>query len=355
MKHRSLNGYPIIGSPADLDQVLADYVMHGVRIDQVVLAARPQELSENTWDEVTRICRTRHISAEVLPERLMSGEPLNDNNAIFGSPIGEVPTGLERGLVLSLERPFWTIKRGADFVVALGVLVLTSPIALIVCSLVLLDVGIPVVFWQQRVGRNGAPLYLYKFRTLRAPFDRRTKQPREAQSPSPIGRFLRATRLDELPQVWNILSGDMCVVGPRPLLAADQPADATVRLSVRPGLTGWAQICGGKLITPEEKTALDEWYIRHASLKLDAVIVLRTIWMLLTSDRRDEKAISTALHEQSNGQLGRSSGLDGAPAKREAEGFAAIPGQPALSTSSASPPYISSAPVKPAGTTISRL
>ena len=100
-----------------------------------------------------------------------------------------------------------------------------SPLAVVVCVLVLLDVGIPVVFWQQRVGRNGAPLYLYKFRTLQTLFDRQTKERRVAQSPSSIGRFLQTTRLDELPQLWNIVSGDMSSVGPRPLLPIDQPHD----------------------------------------------------------------------------------------------------------------------------------
>jgi hypothetical protein len=97
----------------------------------------------------------------------------------------------------------------------------------------------------------------------------------------------------------------MSLVGPRPLLPLDQPKDAALRLSVRPGLTGWAQICGGKLISPEEKTALDEWYIHHASLRLDAAIILRTVWLLITRDRRNERAISSALVEQSNGNAGQ--------------------------------------------------
>jgi lipopolysaccharide/colanic/teichoic acid biosynthesis glycosyltransferase len=154
------------------------------------------------------------------------------------------------------------------------------------------------VFWQQRLGRNGAPLHLHKFRTLQTLFDRRTRVKREAQSPSPIGRFLRATRLDELPQLWDILAGDMSIIGPRPLLPIDQPQDSTFRLVVRPGLTGWAQVCGGRLISIDEKNALDEWYIRNASFRLDFVIVMRTIGMLLAGESRDERAITTALEER---------------------------------------------------------
>lgn len=301
MKLRSLNGYPIIGTPADLDKVVDDYAMHGVRIDQVVLAATPEELPAGTWDEISRLCQERRIGVEVLPDRLMVAQPVNDNDTALDAPAAAgfpiIPQAVRPPW---LDRPYWSIKRGVELAITLSVAILTSPVALVVAALVLLDVGIPIVFWQQRVGRNGAPLYLYKFRTLQAPFDRRTKQRLEAHLPSPVCQFLRATRLDEWPQIWNILSGGMSIVGPRPLLAADQPADAAVRLSVRPGLTGWAQVCGGKLVNSEEKTALDEWYIRHASLTLDALIVLRTIRMLLTSDRRDEKAIAAATRERSN-------------------------------------------------------
>src|ERR1700734_2401134 len=107
-----------------------------------------------------------------------------------------------------------------------------------------------------------------------------------------------------MPQLWNIVSGDMSSVGPRPLLPADQPDDLGVRLMGRPGLTGWAQISGGKLISADEKNALDAWYIRHASLWLDLTIAIRTIWMLLvTGDRRNEKAIAMALLVHSDSEV----------------------------------------------------
>ena len=297
LKHRSLNGYPIIGTPTELEKVIADYAMHGVRVDKVVLAAQPEELAPGTLDEVGRVCRTKNIDFEVLPERLMSKEaPARDDITVAPQPQLETAIACKTGL--RLDRPFWKVKRVIDFLITAVIAILISPIAVVLCALVSLDVGIPVVFWQRRVGRNGAPLHLYKFRTLQTLFDRKTKERREAQQPSPIGRFLQRTRLDEVPQLWNVLSGDMSLIGPRPLLPVDQPEDFSVRLSVRPGLTGWAQVCGGKLITVDEKNALDEWYIRHASLWLDAIIVLRTIWMLLfTGDRRDEKAIAMAMRD----------------------------------------------------------
>jgi lipopolysaccharide/colanic/teichoic acid biosynthesis glycosyltransferase len=302
LKHRSLNGYPIVGTPAELEKVIADYAAHGVRIDKVVLAAQPDELSEVSWNEVTRVCYTLHVGLDVLPERLMSHDTAtSEESAIVPSP-ATIAKPTDDDLQASLDRPFWKIKRAVDFAATLTMAIVFSPIILLVCALVMLDVGIPVVFWQQRLGRNGVPLNLYKFRTLHTLFDRHTKEKREAQYPSTVGRFLRATRLDELPQLWNILSGDMSIAGPRPLLPIDQPKDSALRLAVRPGLTGWAQVCGGTLISPEEKNALDEWYIRHASFRLDVVIVLRTVRMLLAGESRDEKAIATALGERSQAE-----------------------------------------------------
>ena len=303
LKHRSLNGYPIIGIPADLEKVIADYAMHGVRIDKVVVAAQPEDLSVSAWEEVGRVCRTLNIGLEILPERLMSQETAADEDALITpKPAEALIVSLSE---LQLDRPFWKLKRAIDFVVALAVAIVLSPVAALIGAFVLVDVGIPIVFWQRRVGRNGAPLHLYKFRTLHTLFDRSTKERREAQEPSPVGRFLQRTRLDELPQLWNVLSGDMSLIGPRPLLPVDQPDDFTTRLLVRPGFSGWAQVCGGKLISVAEKTALDEWYIRHASLWRDANIVMRTIRMLLlTGDRRDETAISLALGEKLQSENG---------------------------------------------------
>ncbi len=297
LKHRSLNGYPIIGTPTDLEKVVADYAMHGVYIDNVVLAAQPNDLSPAAWTEIRRVCQTLNIGLEILPERLISKEV--PNNTALSSVSTATGAVFARSNDLRLNRPYWRVKRVIDVIVALTVAILLLPLIAAVTVLVLIDVGVPIVFWQQRVGRNGSPLHLYKFRTLHTLFDRATKERREAQEPSAIGRFLRRTRFDELPQLWNVLSGDMSLIGPRPLLPADQPDDFTIRLAVRPGLSGWAQVCGGNLISIDEKAALDEWYIRHASFGHDLNIIVRTTGMLLfTGDCRDENAIAAALRER---------------------------------------------------------
>lgn len=300
LRHRSLNGYPIVGAPGDLEKVIADYALHGVRIDKVVVAEQPHDLSPATWSEICRVCETLKIGFEVLPERLIPAPADLEGNVTVDAASTDVP---ESDFKPSLARPFWKVKRALDFTIALIIAIALVPIVSIVLLFVFLDVGTPTIFWQQRIGRDGAPLHLYKFRTLKTLFDSQTKEKREAQDPSRIGRFLRATRLDELPQLWNVLSGEMSLVGPRPLLPVDQPQGPTLRLTVRPGVTGWAQICGGNSITVEEKNALDEWYIRHASLRLDFAIVCRTIGMLLKGDRRNEKAIALALLERASSDL----------------------------------------------------
>jgi lipopolysaccharide/colanic/teichoic acid biosynthesis glycosyltransferase len=133
------------------------------------------------------------------------------------------------------------------------------------------------------VGWKGRSFLIYKFRTLRAPFDSSGNPAQEGRRASVIGRFLRATRIDELPQLFNVLFGDMSMIGPRPLLPEDQPSNSSLRLAVRPGISGWAQVHGAKLVSKEDKEKLDEWYVRNASVGADLRIVAMTIGLLLRS------------------------------------------------------------------------
>ena len=154
------------------------------------------------------------------------------------------------------------------------------------------------MFWQQRVGYLGRPLRVYKFRTMRSLFDHKGQLNPEAERLSLLGRLLRRNHLDEILQLFNVLMGGMSLVGPRPLLPVDQPSDIRLRLQVRPGLTGLAQISGGTSLSVDEKSAIDEWYIRHASLWLDIKIILRTIWVMVRGNPRNYTQISEALAER---------------------------------------------------------
>jgi lipopolysaccharide/colanic/teichoic acid biosynthesis glycosyltransferase len=160
-----------------------------------------------------------------------------------------------------------------------------------------MDVGLPLVFWQQRPGVKGRPFKLYKFRTMADAYGSEAQRKSDNARVSAIGDFLRRSRLDELPQLLNILKGEMSFVGPRPLLPVDQPGDSRFRLLMRPGLTGWAQIKGGRRISPADKAALDVWYVRNVSLTLDLKIILGTVPILIFGERVTEAAIIHARRE----------------------------------------------------------
>ncbi|MBM3553323.1 MAG: sugar transferase [Alphaproteobacteria bacterium] len=195
------------------------------------------------------------------------------------------------------QRPYWRIRRALDVAGALSLLMVLSPVMLCVAILIAIDVGLPVVFWQQRPGLNGRPFKLYKFRTMAAAHKANGERTPDDERTSDIGRFLRRTRLDELPQLLSILTGEMSFIGPRPLLPVDQPAAFSARLLVRPGLTGWAQVVGGREISAADKAALDIWYILNASPALDLEIVTRTVSMVLFGEGVDVLAVRRAWRE----------------------------------------------------------
>lgn len=175
------------------------------------------------------------------------------------------------------------VKRVLDVAVAAPALVLTAPLQLVVAAAVRLRLGAPVIFRQERPGRDGVTFELRKFRTMR-PVDPSRGWNTDAERLTGFGRWLRSTSLDELPTLWNVLIGDMSLVGPRPLLTSYlsryTPAQAR-RHEVRPGLTGLAQVSGRNALSWEEKFRLDVEYVRTRSLRLDASIALRTIAMVV--------------------------------------------------------------------------
>lgn len=163
-------------------------------------------------------------------------------------------------------------KRGFDIGLALLAMLLFSPILLVVAALVRLKLGSPVLFRQVRPGRDGKPFRMVKFRSMTDARDAEGQLRPDAERLTRFGRFLRASSLDELPEIWNVLLGHMSIVGPRPLLmeylALYSPRQAR-RHEVRPGITGWAQVNGRNALSWEQKFDLDVWYVDHQSFLLD--------------------------------------------------------------------------------------
>lgn len=176
------------------------------------------------------------------------------------------------------------MKRTVDIVGAVVGLVLLAPFFLVTASVVRLSLGAPVLFRQIRPGLKGRPFALYKFRTMRDATAADARSLPDAARLTSVGRFLRSWSLDELPELWNVLKGDMSLVGPRPLLMEYLPlfsSSQARRHDVRPGITGWAQVSGRNALTWEERLALDVWYVDHRSLSLDVQILLRTVATVL--------------------------------------------------------------------------
>ncbi len=175
-------------------------------------------------------------------------------------------------------------KRLTDILLsALGLIVL-APVLAAVAAAVAVALGRPVLFRQVRPGLNGRPFRLVKFRTMLDSVDSDGRPLDDAQRLTRFGRFLRATSLDELPELWNVLKGDMSLVGPRPLLMRYLPLytpDQARRHDVRPGLTGWSQVNGRNALSWPEKLALDTWYVDHRSFRLDLRILLMTVARVL--------------------------------------------------------------------------
>ncbi len=175
-------------------------------------------------------------------------------------------------------------KRLLDLGIVVLALLLLSPLLLAVALSVRLFLGKPVLFRQQRPGYKGRPFFIYKFRTMTNASDSAGNLLPDAERLTPLGRFLRAFSLDELPELFNILRGEMSVVGPRPLLMEYLPRyspEQMRRHEAYPGLTGWAQIHGRNALTWADKFRLDVWYVDHWSFWLDIQIILLTFWKVL--------------------------------------------------------------------------
>lgn len=188
-------------------------------------------------------------------------------------------------------------KRIFDLLLTVPALLLLSPLLAAVALMLLIAEGPPILFRQPRPGYKGAIFTLLKFRTMREAFNRRGKPLPDHKRLFPLGNFLRATSLDELPELFNILRGEMSLVGPRPLLVEyleRYSPEQMRRHDVLPGITGWAQIHGRNIISWEEKFQHDIWYVDHWSLWLDIKILIITIWKVLKREGISQPGKATA-------------------------------------------------------------
>lgn len=179
------------------------------------------------------------------------------------------------------------LKRLFDIIASASGLLLLSPVIIIVALLVGRKLGTPVVFRQVRPGLNGKPFEMVKFRTMSMATDSKGNLLPDSERLTPFGNFLRSSSMDELPELWNVLKGDMSLVGPRPLLSRYMPYYTSVEMSrfaVKPGITGWAQINGRNECSWDARLALDIWYVNNKSFLLDLKIIFMTFFKVAKGD-----------------------------------------------------------------------
>ena len=187
-------------------------------------------------------------------------------------------------------------KRIFDLIVSVPGLVLLSPVILLTALLVRIFLGTPILFRQRRPGYKGQPFSIYKFHTMSDTRDKQGNLLPDEMRLTRFGRFLRSTSLDELPELFNILRGEMSLVGPRPLLMEYLPLyspEQRRRHDVHPGLTGWAQVNGRNAITWEDKFKLDVWYVEHWSLWLDIKILFMSLWKVIRREGISQEGKAT--------------------------------------------------------------
>jgi exopolysaccharide biosynthesis polyprenyl glycosylphosphotransferase len=275
----------------DLSRRDLEYLVAGVEVDRVIVAA--PELDEPTLARVVSACRCAGVKLSVLPPmRAMLGTAVQLSH-IAEMPVIEYGTWNTTGSTLAL-------KRAMDIVLSAVCLVVTAPLMVIIAVMIRLDSRGPAIFKQLRAGRHGKPFRFLKFRTmsrdalerisevipvdeLKEPMYKLRSDPRVTR----IGRFLRRTSLDELPQLFNVLRGDMSLVGPRPeelWLVGRYSETERFRLSMRPGLTGPMQVHGRGQLTFQERLAVEREYVENYSLKKDIRILLRTAGAIFRAD-----------------------------------------------------------------------
>lgn len=288
---RSVQDCRILGTPEDARVVLQDLEMRGIVVNRIVIATPMHKLSADAVGLLKEIERSTEIALHSV------ADDLGIDTGVFAAnrkQRAEYPAFSPGELGLIEGRVYFRIKRILDMVGAGLLIVVLAPLIAVISLLVAIDVGAPVVFAQRRPGLGGRPFLVYKFRSMSRGYDSDGNRIPDEERSSAFGSMLRRFRLDELPQLYNVLIGEMSFVGPRPLLPIDQRPEHKARLLLRPGLTGWAQVEGGRVIDAADKAALDVWYVQNASLFLDLTVIARTIRMIILGDRVNLSAIERA-------------------------------------------------------------
>lgn len=286
--------YPVLGVPEDIEGIVERLRVHGVNVQRVVVTVPWDALSQAARDGLERCRRAWGIHLQLIAVDLglieWQGADLTPEPGGMRAPDGLIFTISQTEIERLARNSYWRLKRLCDVALAASLIVLLGPLFVLVTGVVALLIGLPVTFWQERPGLGGRHFRLHKFRTMRpATVGRQSDDART----SVAGSLLRRSRLDELPQLWDILRGEMSFVGPRPLLPRDQAPEFRARLLVRPGLTGWAQVIGGRAISARDKAALDVWYVRNASLWLDLKVIGLTVPVILRGERTHSDVISS--------------------------------------------------------------
>jgi lipopolysaccharide/colanic/teichoic acid biosynthesis glycosyltransferase len=293
---RAFGQYPILGRPSDLGRIVSDLAVHGVFVTHACIMVPRRDLRVDDFGELSAAAESHSIEIEFFVDKL-TGVSLEAADEDAKSGLAVAPSSQARTneqFWRYAHRPYWKVKRALDVVASAALIVGFAPVFVLVGLAVAIDIGLPVIFWQERPGARGRPFRIYKFRTMRHVFDRDGRRLPDEARVSAVGRTLRLCRLDELPQLFNVLVGEMSFVGPRPLLPIDQFPGLDARLAVAPGITGWAQVNGGREISSADKAALDLWYLQNASLRIDVEIALATLRTVFKGEVTNHEAIERA-------------------------------------------------------------
>ena len=243
---RTLLGVTVLGNAKHLAQILVSLDVAGCYPDAIVLGQ---------VNEHTRTWLSEQLDETALGNKVFCSTAINQLLKF----VEQHPSLDQHFQTASRHGTYFAIKRLIDIITAFAGLVMLAPLLAVIAGLTCLFHGTPVIFTQIRAGQHLQEFRLVKFRTMKAPFDSKGRVLDDAERVTWLGSFLRATRLDELPQFWNVLCGDMSLIGPRPLLRRDMPVEREIlqeRYSVRPGITGWAQVNGGNKLENKNKNEI---------------------------------------------------------------------------------------------------